>query len=402
MAADTKQQLDTVHDKLDDAKNGLKGVERRKAVELADLERIDSRRAVLERELADLGGKLDAAEAELADSEAALFSTTQRLVATQANLDDTRQELAQNQKIFENRAQATYMYGARPAWVGLITGVDDFGEFQRGMKYARSMLVDDQRRVQHVSALEAKIERTAADLEILQDRRAEQQAVDAERRDAAAAIVAEREAVAAKLDAEADKRRLLVAQLESDRRSYLAMVDELESQSQQLETRLREIAEAEAARAAAARQAAAEAAVQENAPAPTVSVPVPTGDFVWPANGPKTSDYGWRVHPIFGTSRFHAGIDIGAGYGAAIVAADSGVVVSAGWMGGYGNATVIDHGGGLATLYGHQSSLSVSAGQSVSRGQVIGAVGSTGYSTGPHLHFEVRVNGATRDPMDYF
>ncbi|HVM18916.1 MAG TPA: M23 family metallopeptidase, partial [Egibacteraceae bacterium] len=122
----------------------------------------------------------------------------------------------------------------------------------------------------------------------------------------------------------------------------------------------------------------------------------------WPANGPKTSDYGWRTHPIFGTRRFHAGIDIGSGYGAPIVAALGGTVIEAGSRGGYGNTIIVDHGGGLTTLYAHQSSFAVATGQQVSRGDTIGYVGSTGYSTGPHLHFEVRVNGATRNPMDYF
>ena len=397
LAADPEERLDDVKERLDDAKTDLRGVERRKAVELADLQRIDARRAQLERRLEVLSGKLGKAEAELADSEADLFSTTQRLVATQANLDDTRQELAANQEIFEDRARATYMYGGGSAWAGLLLGVEDFGEFERGMKYARTMLVDDQRRMERISGLETKIERTAADLRILQERRAEQRTIDAQRRDTAAAIVAEHEAVTAKVNAEADKRRLLVAKLESDRRSYVAMVQELESQGEQLETRLAEIAAAARARAEAERQAA----IQENVPVPSIAAPEPTGVFVWPASGPTTSSYGWRTHPIFGTRRFHAGIDIGAGYGAPIVAADSGVVVSAGDMGGYGYATVIDHGGGLATMYAHQSSLQVSAGQSVSRGQVIGAIGSTGYSTGPHLHFEVRVNGATRDPMAY-
>jgi murein DD-endopeptidase MepM/ murein hydrolase activator NlpD len=398
LAADPEKRLDDVKERLDDAKTDLRGVERRKAVQLADLQVIDARRAKLERELAVLNERLSAAEAELADSENALFTTTQRLVATQTDLDQTRTELVQQQEMLDNRTRATYMYGARPAWAGLIFGADSVNDFGRGLKYAQTMLAEDQRRVERISGLEAKIERTAADLRILQDRRAEQRAADAQRRDAAAAIVAEREAVAAKLDAEADKRRLLVAQLESDRRSYVAMVQELKSQSDQLQERLAAIAAAERARAEAERQAA----IQENVPVPSVVAPAPSGELLWPASGPKTSDYGWRTHPIFGTQRFHAGIDIGAGYGAAILAAASGVVVSAGEMGGYGYATVIDHGGGLATLYAHQSSMQVSAGQSVSRGQVIGAVGSTGYSTGPHLHFEVRVNGATRDPMAYF
>jgi murein DD-endopeptidase MepM/ murein hydrolase activator NlpD len=97
----------------------------------------------------------------------------------------------------------------------------------------------------------------------------------------------------------------------------------------------------------------------------------------------------------------HEGIDLGAAYGSPIAAAASGVVIYAGWEGGYGNLTVIDHGGGLATAYGHQSRIAVSVGQSVAQGEIIGYVGSTGHSTGPHLHFEVRVNGQAVDPLGY-
>ena len=122
--------------------------------------------------------------------------------------------------------------------------------------------------------------------------------------------------------------------------------------------------------------------------------------MIWPANGGVTSGYGYRVHPISGVTKLHTGIDIGAGMGTPIYAASGGTVVSAGVHGGYGNCIVIDHGGGIATLYGHMSGFAVSGG-SVSQGQVIGYVGSTGYSTGPHLHFEVRINGTPVNPMGY-
>jgi murein DD-endopeptidase MepM/ murein hydrolase activator NlpD len=116
--------------------------------------------------------------------------------------------------------------------------------------------------------------------------------------------------------------------------------------------------------------------------------------LIWPVSGPITSGFGWRW------GRMHEGIDIGAACGTTIHAAASGTVIYAGWMDGYGNITIIDHGGGLATAYGHQSSLYVGGG-SVSQGQAIGAVGSTGHSTGCHLHFEVRVNGTPVDPLNY-
>ncbi len=117
--------------------------------------------------------------------------------------------------------------------------------------------------------------------------------------------------------------------------------------------------------------------------------------LIWPAAGPVTSPFGMRW------GRMHDGIDIGAPMGAPIHAAASGTVIYAGWMSGYGNLTVIDHGGGIATAYGHQSKLEVAVGDQVTQGQEIGLVGSTGHSTGPHLHFEVRVNGAPVDPMGY-
>ncbi len=117
--------------------------------------------------------------------------------------------------------------------------------------------------------------------------------------------------------------------------------------------------------------------------------------FIWPVNGPVTSPFGWRW------GRMHEGIDIGVGYGTPIRAAAAGRVVYAGWMSGYGNLVAIDHGGGISTAYGHQSSIAVGLGQVVSQGQTIGYVGCTGHCFGPHLHFEVRVNGTPVDPLGY-
>jgi len=128
---------------------------------------------------------------------------------------------------------------------------------------------------------------------------------------------------------------------------------------------------------------------------------VGTGDMTWPVNGPIVSPYGYRIHPILGYRKLHTGIDFAVGYGTPIHAADSGMVIYATWMSGYGNVIIIDHGRGISTLYAHQSSLAVGTGSVVARGQVVGYVGSTGFSTGPHLHFEVRVNGNPVDPMGY-
>ena len=129
------------------------------------------------------------------------------------------------------------------------------------------------------------------------------------------------------------------------------------------------------------------------------------GGFIKPIAGPITSPYGWRVHPIFKSRTFHSGIDIGGANNGAVQASNSGKVIYAGWYGGYGKVVIIDHGmyngAKITTLYAHLNSWAVSVGQYVSRGQTIGREGTTGYSTGPHVHFEVRVNGQTRNPLSY-
>ena len=174
------------------------------------------------------------------------------------------------------------------------------------------------------------------------------------------------------------KKKKLLAQLESTKDKLEEQLDEMESQSRTIESQLR--------------------AYQ----AKSGSKAYVGGKFMKPANGPITSGFGNRYHPIVHKNRLHAGIDIGAGSGSPIVAAAAGTVVSAGWRGGYGNCVIIDHGGNISTLYGHMSRISVSDGQKVARGQKIGNVGSTGLATGPHLHWEVRVNGTPVNPSGRF
>lgn len=132
---------------------------------------------------------------------------------------------------------------------------------------------------------------------------------------------------------------------------------------------------------------------------------IATGSLMWPSYCTYVSSpYGYRIHPIYGTYKFHGGVDIAASYGTAIWAADGGTIIvsSDGWNGGYGNYIIIDHGNGVQTRYAHMSSRAVSVGAHVSKGQVIGYVGSTGASTGAHIHFEVWNNGSRVNPMSYF
>ena len=189
--------------------------------------------------------------------------------------------------------------------------------------------------------------------------------------------------------------------LETKRAQSQAIINSLQNDKNAYQKALEQQEAAEAAaRAEIKRLAEQQAAASRNG---SVSVPSNfSGSMIRPTSGPVTSPYYMRVHPVTGKLRQHTGMDYGSPYGANIVAAASGTVLVAGYnSGGYGNYVVINHGGGITTLYAHASSLCVSAGQSVSQGQVIAKVGSTGMSTGPHLHFEVLINGAHTNPANY-
>ena len=187
-----------------------------------------------------------------------------------------------------------------------------------------------------------------------------------------------------------DEKETLMALLEQDYETHLEGYRILEESSREI-NRLIQAQEAEAQRLLEIQRLQA----QGNA--------TNTGDMLWPVQGPRgvTSHFGYRTHPVFGGRAFHSGVDLRARHGTNILAAESGVVTNSGWMRGYGNTVIIYHGGGISTLYSHNSANLVRVGESVARGQVIARAGATGIATGPHLHFEVRVNGRPVNPRPY-
>ena len=200
-------------------------------------------------------------------------------------------------------------------------------------------------------------------------------------------------------------QKSLQAYQKEQKAEYERITSEMDTVSDQIAEQSRKEAAAAAAAAAAAKKKGGSSSSSSSSSAGNLSsATLTSGTFTWPLPGytNNSSAYGWRVHPIYGTRKFHKGEDIPAPTGTPIVAAASGTVTTAGWVSGYGNYTVINHGGGVMTAYGHQSAIHVSVGQRVTAGQTIGLVGSTGNSTGPHLHFEVYVNGSTQNPMSYF
>lgn len=182
--------------------------------------------------------------------------------------------------------------------------------------------------------------------------------------------------------------------------NFVNLTNSLDQQIVQLEQELeaKRKAEEEARKRAEEAKRRADSASQNAA---STYVSRGSGELTWPVSGYSSisSYYGMRIHPIFNTQKFHAGIDIPAPSGTPIKAANSGIVIFSGWQGGYGNAVMISHGNNIVTVYAHNSSLNVKVGDYVDAGQTIALCGSTGYSTGPHLHFEVRVNGSTTDPL---
>ena len=185
------------------------------------------------------------------------------------------------------------------------------------------------------------------------------------------------------LEVASQKKQSLVDQINADLNAQFDLLEDLEAESKALSSEIQRL------------QAAAAAKNGGTTKAP--------GAYSWPCPSSRkiTSNYGYRVHPISGVKKLHTGMDIGASYGADVTAAAGGTVIMSKYYGGYGNCIIIDHGGGVSTLYGHMSSLVAKNGQKVTAGQTIGKIGSTGNSTGNHLHFEVRINGSTVNPASY-
>ncbi|TXH30839.1 MAG: M23 family metallopeptidase [Actinobacteria bacterium] len=224
-----------------------------------------------------------------------------------------------------------------------------------------------------------------AGLRILEQKAEDAQAEAQQEVEKAAAAKARADAAKAKIDE-------LVAARSSALRDARERKSEVRKQYNQLKAEQERIAAI--ARAAAAKAAGGQSGVPVN---------IGPGGLAWPAPGaPVSGNVGPRIHPVYGYRSCHTGTDIGAAGGSPILAAEDGVVVSIQNGGPYGLHTLIQHGSGISTMYAHQSSTSVSVGQKVKKGQVIGRVGSTGWSTGPHLHFEVHVNGTPYDPMGWF
>lgn len=344
-----REQLQRLLRKLTRSKRELREARRREHRVLGELENIDRSRESAERRLRQLA-------AELVHSRTAVQATATRLAITERRLAGGRERL-------RGRLRTIYKYGRR-GYVDILLGAGDIGEFITRWHFITTIVRSDG----HL------ISEYAADAE---EARALHMALAAEQQ-RIAAISARTEARQRDMVAQEQAKRAMLARLQKERVAYERMVQELEEDSRQLEVLIQR--------------------VQSSGGGPTVAIARSLAGFIWPARGVFTSGFGVRRHPIFRIRRMHTGQDIAAPYGTSVQAAAEGQVIYTGWFGGYGKIVVIDHGQGISTLYAHLSSILARDGVRVRRGQVIGRVGSTGYSTGPHVHFEIRVNGRPIDP----
>jgi murein DD-endopeptidase MepM/ murein hydrolase activator NlpD len=395
-SAQSSPKLDEIRDKQTENTTEIEAAER-------ELLGIRDQRQQLQVSLDQFTAALADANAQLAAAQAESERLANEAIALQAQIDDTQKKLERARAAARRSAVLLYVRSDSTAMLDLIGSADGSGEVVEGRQYLKHINEKRHSAADRVAVLRseltdqaAELARTKAAADAARDRAAVQQAQVATLQ---AQLQQAYDAAVATDVIYTEKRDSLIAQ-----KAQLAA--EFQAESDRIAAELAAIAAAEAAARAAAAQAAQ--ANQANASASGVSAstqeqgPTGNGTFIRPIAGAGTaSGYGYRTDPITGTQGFHSGIDFSAGCGTPIRAAGSGTVLSAGWNGGYGNTTVINHGGGLATLYAHQSSIAVSTGQSVQQGEVIGYVGTTGRSTGCHLHFEVRVNGNPVNPFGY-
>ncbi len=316
-------------------------------------------------------GQLESTERRLIDAQSKLATNKLKLMDAQDDLRETVlrlnrtiKELERRKLLLQNRIVDIYQ-GEDLNYVNVVLGSSDMWTFLTRSYYLEKILESDTVLIDKINSDKAQIE---ADKKRQEKRVAEISALQAK-------LEEERDVISHL----AEQKREQLKTIEHSKDLYEKALDELMVKSREIENKL-------------------QAYYQTSKGRKSYNTKF-KGNMIRPCPGPITSPFGYRVHPITKVYKLHTGVDIGAPTGTSIKAAASGTVVMTGWMGAYGYAVVVDHGGGVSTLYGHCSKILCKKGDRVNQGETIARVGSTGYSTGPHLHFEKRVNGKPVNPM---
>lgn len=346
-----QQQRDTIQQQLEDARNQAEYLRQQEQEASGQLDAIRENLNVTNARLEDNLYRLERAEREMA--------------ALAAQLEASEAQLARQQVQTGARLRYLQRQGSERWWAILLDS-QDFNQFTERQYFLRLLWESDRQLIRDIQETARQIE---ADRLALEAQRNEIALINQE-------LASQRD----QLEVQATNVAETIARLSSDRAAFEAAQQRLESDSQQVSSLIQDLIASQTV---------------PNDP------PQGTGQLLAPVSGPITSSFGWRIHPVYGTSRLHAGTDFGVPTGTTVYAADRGTVIFAGWYGGYGATVIINHGGGMTTLYAHNSQVLVSEGQSVERGTPVAASGSTGLSTGPHVHFEVRIQGQPVDPAGY-
>ncbi len=352
---------------LDDLKQQQQQIEQQRSAVQKERDRVQNLEKSAQTNLKGLRKTIQITAGQVQTSETKLKQAAQQLKALQIALDSADRTYRQKQAATGSRLRFLQRQQRSHGWAVLLQSqsLNDF--------------IDRRQQLKRVYKTDRKI---LTDLKSAAVRLDRQQNQVEQQKNQIALITQELLAQKSEFEAQADYQTKVVDRLKTDRRALEAAEAQLAKDSQGIGSLIQKRVAEERAK--------------------NGIVVLGTGQMSYPSDGEITSGFGWRMHPILGYQRFHSGVDFGADYGSTIRSSDRGLVIFAGWYGGYGNAVIIDHGNNITTLYGHTSELYVSEGQAIERGQPIAAVGSTGLSTGPHLHFEVRQNGEPVDPMSYF
>lgn len=348
----------SLDNKLSDIQSQMSDQKNKAAQAQQQVESVSDQLKLIQQELQTVTDEYKAVKKQLNDTEDKIDENKEILAKAE-------KELAKRMKILDKRIRDIYENG-QISYVDVLFGAKDFNDFMTRMDLLKRIIKHDYDLITKIQKERALILEKKAELE----------------RDQAALKELEKTAEAKRKEVEVnkEKKEKILDKVVNDRDTAERAYQELLEASRQVEQMIRQSRYQVSGSQGSGKS---------------------TGSMIWPISGPITSEFGWRTHPIFGTAKYHSGLDIGGDYGMPVVAADGGVVIYAGWISGYGNAVIIDHGNGVSSLYGHNESLTVREGQSVSQGQLIAYCGSTGYSTGPHVHFEVRENGSPVSPYNY-